>query len=239
MGEFDKALAVYEQAMERFPNDEVARGGYAEVLKSMGEFDKALAVYEQTIERFKRNRVLLNGYASVLLLVNRFEEARSFLPKTRPRSKQDWIDYHVIAMSYLKEGDTDEAIRRLTYGLNSVPWPAQESYFANALALAKIRKKEFAEVPKILPTNVPNIDFVQRQTRLVLVGHSQAALGKKDEAVRTLAELGRATNPRVINLREAISRRYRLDEQSPVVLSEAEARILDSTIDEQEFLLAA
>src|SRR2546426_2857356 len=41
MGDFDKALVVYEKAIARFPNNEVVRGGYAEVLKSMGDFDRS------------------------------------------------------------------------------------------------------------------------------------------------------------------------------------------------------
>jgi len=239
MGDFDQALAVYKETMERFPNNEVVRNGYAEVLKSMGDFDQALVIYEETMARFKGDRVTRSGYAGVLMLMNRFEEARSFLLKTHPRSKDDWIDYHIIAMSYLKEGDIEEAIGRLTYGLDSVPWPAKKSYFANALAVAKIRKQEFAEVPKILLTNVADVDFLQRQTRLALVAHSQAALGMKDEAEKIFAEIEGATNPRVIDLKEAISRRYRLGQQSPTILSEAEARTLDTRIHEQEFLLAA
>src|SRR6266446_2431397 len=194
MGDFDKALVVYEETMARFPNNEVVRNGYAEVLKSMGDFDKALAVYEETMARFPNNEVVRNGYASVLILFNRFDAARSLLSDSRLKTKHDWIDYHLLAMSYIKSGETDEAIRRLTYGLEHTPWPEQKSYFATALAVAKIGKKEFAEVPRLLPTNVVNIDVFQKQTRLALVAHSQAALGKNEEAAQTLAKLSNAAN---------------------------------------------
>ena len=238
MGEFDKALVVYEQTMARFPNDEVARGGYAEVLKSMGDFDKALAVYEETMARFPNNEVVRNGYASVLILFNRFDAARSLLSDSRLKTKHDWIDYHLLAMSYIKSGETDEAIRRLTYGLEHTPWPEQKSYFATALAVAKIGKKEFAEVPRLLPTNVVNIDVFQKQTRLALVAHSQAALGKNEEAAQTLAKLSNAANPRVVSLKDAIARRYMLEEQSHTTLSAMETESLDLRIWEQEYFLA-
>ena len=237
MGDFDKALAVYEETMARFPNDEVARGGYAEVLKSMGDFDKALAVCEETTARFPNNEIARNGYAGILILFNRFDTARSLLSDARLKTKQDWIDYHLIAMSYIKSEEIDEAIRRLTYGLKHTPWPTQKNYFLSALAVAKIRTKEFDEVVKILPTNVVNIDVFQRQTRLALVGHSQAALGKNEEAVQTLAKLDAATNPHVINLKEAISRRYMLG-QSQTTLSVLETHALDLRILEQEYFLA-
>ncbi len=238
MGDFDKALVVYDQTIMRYPNNEVAHGGYAELLKSRGEIDKALVVYEKTVARFPKNRIVRNGYASVLILLNRFDAARSLLGDTHLKTRHDWIDYHVLAMSYIKSEEIDEAIRRLTFGLENDPWPEQQSYFANALAVAKIRKREFTEVPKILPTNVVNINVLQKQTRLALVGHSQAALGKNEEAAQTLAKLDDATNPRIINLKEAIARRYMLGQQSHTTLSVIETSTLDSRIDEQEYFLA-
>ena len=237
-GRFDEALAAYEEAMERFPNDEVARGGYAEVLKEMGQFDRALAIYEETMERFPNNKVVRNGYAGILILMNKFTAARSLLSETHLSSKQDWIGYHIIAMSYLKSGDIDEAIQRLTYGFETTPWPAQKNYFATALGVAKIKKKQFAEVIDVLQSNVVSLDVFQRQARLVLIGHSQAALGRQDEAIQTLANLEQASNPRVISVKDDISRRYNLRQQADTSLSAVEASALDAKIEEEEFLLA-
>jgi hypothetical protein len=141
-------------------------------------------------------------------------------------------------MSYIRSEEIDEAIRRLAYGLENTPWPEEKSYFATALAVAKIRKKEFAEVLKIIPTNVVHIDIFQRQARLALIGHSQAALGRNEEAAQTLAELADATNPHVINLKEAIAQRYMLGQQSHNTLSVAEIRSLELTIHDQEYFLA-
>ncbi|HZG54171.1 MAG TPA: tetratricopeptide repeat protein [Pyrinomonadaceae bacterium] len=238
MGRFDDALTVYRETIERFPNNEVARGGYAEVLKAMGRFDDALTVYRETIERFSNDEVARNGYASVLMLMNRFSEVPALLPGTRLSSKEDWIAYHIVAMSYLRSGEIDEAIRRLAYGLQNNPWVTDKFYFANALALAKIKKRQFDEVLEVLPTNVIGLDVFQKQTRLVLVGHSQAALGKKEEAAQTLAQLEQATNPRVIGLKEAIARRYDLKRQSAPSLSPDEEDLLEKKIYEEEFFLA-
>ncbi|MDQ1592406.1 MAG: hypothetical protein QOG71_3033 [Pyrinomonadaceae bacterium] len=237
-GRFDDALAAYEEAMARFPNDEVARNGYAEVLKATGRFDDALAVYRETIERFPNNEVARSGYASVLMLMNRFAEVPALLSGTRLSSKGDWIAYHIVAMSYLRSGEIDEAIRRLDYGFHNNPWITDRFYFASALALAKIKKRQFDEVLEVLPTNVTGLDVFQKQTRLVLVGHSQAALGMKEEAAETLAQLEQAANPRVINLKEAITRRYDLKRQSSASLSPDEEELLEAKIQEEEFFLA-
>jgi tetratricopeptide (TPR) repeat protein len=238
MGRFDEALSIYEETMSRFPNNEVARSGYAEVLKAMGRFDEALAAYEETMSRFPSNRIIRTGYASVLMLVNRFEEVRSLLSGMGPSSKDDWIDYHIIAMSYLKSGDIEEAIQRLTYGQKNAHWPTVKNYFAIALGLAKIKKKQFAEVLDVLPSNVISLDVFQRQTRLALIGHSQAALGKQDEAVQTLAKLEQSANPRIIILKEAIARRHSIGRHSNISLSTVETSVLDTRIEEQEIFLA-
>jgi tetratricopeptide (TPR) repeat protein len=237
-GRFDEALAAYEEAMKRFPNNEVMCDGYAEVLKATGRFDEALAAYEEAMERFPSNRVARTGYASVLMLMNKFEEVRALLSRTQFSSKDDWIDYHIIAMSYLKSGDADEAIERLAYGLENIRWPEVKNYFATALSVARIKKKQFAEVLDILPSNVVYVDFSQRQTHLALIGHSQAALGKHEEAAQTLAQLEQATNPHIINLKNAIARRFSLGQQSETSLSAVETSALDTVIEEEEFFLA-
>ena len=71
------------------------------------------------------------------------------------------------------------------------------------------------------------------------MGHSQAALGKKTEANEIISELEEAKNPRVINLKEVIARRYGLGKYQESSLSSSEAEVLDIEIDDQEFLLAA
>jgi tetratricopeptide (TPR) repeat protein len=238
MGRLNDALAAYEEAMARFPNNEVARGGYAEVLKEMGRLNDTLAAYKEAIARFPNNEVVRHGYASVLMLMNRFSEVRALLSGTRLSSEGDWIAYHIVAMSYLRSGEIEEAIRRLAYGLENSPWPTDKFYFASALALAKIKKRQFEEVLDVLPTNVIGLDVFQKQTRLVLVGHSQAALGRKEEAARTLAQLEQAANPRVINLKEAIARRYDLKGESSIGLSPDEEDLLETKIYEEEFFLA-
>jgi tetratricopeptide (TPR) repeat protein len=237
MGRFDEALATYEEAMARFPNDEVARNGYAEVLKAMGRFDEALATYEEVMARFPNDEVARNGYASVLMLVNKFTEARSLLPDTRLSSKDDWIYYHIKAMSYLKSGDIDEGIRRLAYGLENTPWFTIKTYFANALGVANIKKQQFAEVLEVLPSNVVSLDVFQKQTRLALRGHALAALGQQAEAIQTLAQLEQAANPRIINLRESIIHRYSLGQHSATSPSPIVTSALDTRIAEEEFFL--
>jgi tetratricopeptide (TPR) repeat protein len=237
-GEFDNALEVYEETLTRFPNSEVASGGYAEVLKRKGLLHQAAEFYREAMSLYRYNRVLRNGYASVLILMNKFQEARLLLSVSNPRSTDDWIDYHIIAMSYLKEGDLDEAVERFSFGLGHASY-AERAHFAAALAVAKIRRKEFEAVIELLPTQIPDLDIFQKETRLALVGHSQAALGKMEQASQLISKLENTRNPRVISLRDAMSRRYGLGKYFEESLSNSEANTLDINILDQEYFLVA
>ncbi len=237
-GEFDQALEVYEETMTRFPNHLVARSGYAEVLKAMGKLEEARIIYNEGLNHHRYSRVLRSGYGSVLVLLNKFQDARRLLSVSNPRSQDDWIDYHIIAMSYLKEGNLEQAIEQLTIGLEKAPY-AHRAHFANALAVAKIRKKEFEAVIELLPIQVPHLDILQKEKRLALVGHSKAALGKKEEASQLILGLEKTRNPRVISLRDAMSRRYGLGKYSEEPLSSSEANTLDISILDQEYFLVA
>lgn len=235
---FELAEKMVHYALMLGIDDIVISTTQAQTFKAMGRFDEALAVYQETMTRFSSNRIVRTGYASVLMLMNRFSDVRALLSETPLSSKDDWIDYHIIAMSFLKSGNIDEAIRRFAHGLENNPWLTNKNHFATALALANIKKKQYAEVLEALPTNVIGLDIFQRQTRLALIGHSQAALGRKEEAVQTLAELEQAVNPRIINLKEAIARRYELTRQDRTTLSPAEQVALETVIDDEEFFLA-
>ena len=238
MGKLDEALTAYDGAIERFPNDAVPYSGRAEVLKEMARLDEALAAYESAIKHFPHEAVPRTGCAGVLMLMNRLEEARALLSYSRLVSKDDWINYHIAAMSYLKSGDIDEAIKRLEYGLQNVPWVRDKSFFATALAVAKIKNREFADVVEILETNVVHTDRFQRQKDLLLISHSQAELDRKQDAAKTLASISYLGNPHIVKLKEALSQRYNLRQNHALNPAEIDVSILDAEIYKEEFYLA-
>jgi len=238
MGRLDEALQVYEETARLFPEDVYTHTGRAEVLKEMGRLDGALRTYEETVRLFPENVVARNGRANILMLVDRIDEARALLTTERLESRQDWIGYHVLAMSYLKTGEIDEAIRRLTYGLENTPWANCKNYFATTLGVARIKRRQFAEAIEILSPNVVRLDVFQKQKRLAMIGHSQAALGRRDEAAATLASIGQTPNPHLRTLREDVILRFNLPPKDEVVVSTEEAAALDERIEEKEFYLA-
>ena len=238
MGRFEQALTIYEETMNRFPDDVVARTGYAEVLKGMGRFEQALTIYEETMNRFPDDVVARSGLASLFMFMDRFEEVRSLLSEKSPISRSDWINCHILAMTCLKLGDLDEAITRLEYGWKNARWIDVKNYFATGLGVARIRKREFAEAVEVLADNVVSLDTFQKQKRLVLIGHSQAELGREADAMDSLAQVVNTDNPHVVNLKEALIQRYGLRQETVRSLSEREVADLERKIHDEEFVLA-
>jgi tetratricopeptide (TPR) repeat protein len=238
MGRLDGALAAYDDAIQRFPNDAVPYNGRANVLKEMEHFEQALVAYDHAITRFPYAAVSRNGRAGVLMLMDRHEEAKSLLSHTDLLSKSSWINYHIAAMSLLKVGDIDEAINRLEYGLQNVPWARFKNFFATALAVAKIKKKAFTEVVEILETNVVYVDIFQRQKHLLLISHSQAELGREEDAVNALDAIEYLQNPHIAKLRGALSQRYSLSQITARQSLEGEISSLEKDIEKEEFFLA-
>ena len=70
------AAHVYAEALERFPDNVVARTGLAEVLKQQEKLPAAEAQYLDTIERFPDNVVARNGLAEVLRQQGKLLEAK-------------------------------------------------------------------------------------------------------------------------------------------------------------------
>jgi tetratricopeptide (TPR) repeat protein len=239
VGHLDRALSIYEETMRRFPEDVVAYSGYAEILKDMGQFEKARSFYQQAIKRFPTNMFLLNGHASVLVMMGRFGEASSSLAGISEKNiatKHGWISYHILAMLHLKRGETEEAIRRLEYGWRNSNWAAK-NYFATALGVARLKKREFSEAVQVLTSNVIYLDVFQEQKRLALLAHSKAGIGESDEAARILANLDPVGSPRLLSLKDALVSRYLLDKsQSNIGLRRTSH--LETTIDGEEFILA-
>ncbi len=235
-GAYEPAGQWVEYAMTLGVEDVVIWNIQAELLKAMSRMEEALSAYETTIERFPENVVARNGRASLLILMGRYQDARAFLPDDNLVSLQDWIGYHILAMSYLRAGENDEAIRRLSHGVRHVPWSKQRSYFVTALGVAKMMNKIFDEALELLQTDIPSLPGKERQARTLFISHAQAELGQKEEARRNIATVGEVRNPRIYNLREALVLRYDLN-GAPAPLSEEERVRLDKQIEEQEFYL--
>ena len=74
-GAINEALTAYDQVIEQFPGDVVARAGRAETLRSLGRHAEALTAYEQVIEQFPGDVVAKSGRAETLRSWGKYSEA--------------------------------------------------------------------------------------------------------------------------------------------------------------------
>ncbi|HEY0074563.1 MAG TPA: tetratricopeptide repeat protein, partial [Abditibacteriaceae bacterium] len=177
LGRLDEALSAYEQTITQFPQNVVARNGRAEVLKALGRLDEALSAYEQIITQFPQNVVAQTGRSLVLLVMGRVQEALDNLPYIEPQ--QDWINYHVRGMLLLAAGRGDEAIILFQRGVTECPFVKQQSYFRSALAMARLRQRQFAKAIETLEVETtPETRF----TTNVLLVHAHGELNEWQKA---------------------------------------------------------
>jgi tetratricopeptide (TPR) repeat protein len=89
LGRLDDALAAYDGAISRFPENSIFMTGRADVLRSMGNYDGALTAYADARESFPYDPVAFTGYADVLKDTGNFEEALTHYDEAVSNFPQD------------------------------------------------------------------------------------------------------------------------------------------------------
>ena len=145
LGKYSEALTAYDQVIEQFPGNVVARAGRAETLRSLGKYAEALTAYEQVIEQFPENAVARTGYVCVLVDQKEYDRALRQIesrlgPSPIPQTQDDWIDFHIRAMIYLKKGDLVAAEQDMRFGLKRCQLPKSKAYFASGLAIIQMKQ---------------------------------------------------------------------------------------------------
>jgi tetratricopeptide (TPR) repeat protein len=145
LGKYSEALTAYDQVIEQFPENRVAKNGRAETLRSWGKYAEALTAYEQVIEQFPENAVARTGYVCVLVDQKEYDRALSHIesrlgPSPIPQTQDDWIDFHIRAMIYLKKGDLVAAEQDMRFGLKRCQLPKSKAYFASGLAIVQMKQ---------------------------------------------------------------------------------------------------
>ena len=173
----------------------------------------------------------------MLVLLKRFNDALELLSADEPKTLGDWIGYHIRAMIALGSGETQEAARLLQYGLDHSPWYGTRPYYASALAVVHLMQRRFEEVLVLFDEVTPNEEGIKKQARTLFATHAHAELKHESEARQTIHTISRAYDPGIVDLQNALERRYDLNgyEYPP---TQEEIAVLDETIREREFYFA-
>ena len=236
MGRLDEALAAYADAKAAFSHEVVPFNGYAETLRQMGRLDEAESAFRSVLDDFPGERVAKNALACLLIDTAQIVEARALIPVQTPSTEHDWRDYHVVAMTFLKENNYDEAEKRLAYGTSSAPFYRARDVFRASLAFAKLCRKQYADVSSV--TRRDNVLEFRRPAVEIMDAHASAALGEFDRAETSLWHAERSQSAEVVRLTDFVRKRYALGPYAGLVPKMQEAEVLDKIIAEAEFDLA-
>ena len=110
LGRLEEALASFDDTVERFPEDVVARNARAETLRELGRLEEALASFDDTVERCPGNVVARNARAETLRELGRLEEALASFDDTVERFPEDVVVRTARAETLRELGRLEEAL---------------------------------------------------------------------------------------------------------------------------------
>ncbi|MFZ3138859.1 MAG: tetratricopeptide repeat protein [Thermodesulfovibrionales bacterium] len=206
LGRFDDALDEYKECIKKFPLSPWVYIGMAETYRKIGNLAEALKAYELCITKFPRSSMSRNGKASVLVAMGDYSAALSILPKDLPASQSEWVAYHIIGMAHMRTGHLDKAEPMFEWGSTECPWVSQREYFKTALASLRIQQKRYDEVaPLVQKIIYPFIEPIAH----VLIMHASGELGNTLLFEQSYGSIRDIAAPVVIELRDALAKRYK------------------------------
>jgi tetratricopeptide (TPR) repeat protein len=209
-GKLTDALAYTDSLIARLPPVPSLLNAKATLLRSGNRLQEALGLFEEVIVRFPTYTPARFGAATVRILRNEPEEAQRVLPNEDLESELDWFAYRVLALSYVAAGNYEQAISRLTVGVEKCPWLKERMKLQTALGFAALQRKDFARSVQLLQKDIDRLEDREKQTRLVFLAHAHAEAGSSDVAKVILSSLFNGKDQELVALRMAINDNYRI-----------------------------
>jgi len=202
-GRLEDALQAYDQIVARFPFDGFAQQGRAHLLKQLGHLEEAVKAYDQAIQRVPHNQSALYAKAAVFVAMGRYSDAEAVLPTTTPRTRDEWVAYHIRGMILLKTERVEKAVEHFERGLATIPFARERRYYENALAVAEMHQERFRDAENRLGRDQEPLTDVIRL-------HVLGALDYRDQAREAYGRLA-ANCPRSLQaLRDELAAHYSL-----------------------------
>lgn len=204
-GRHGEALQAYDAIVAKFPYQVFAWSARADLLKELGHSEDALRAYDKLIEMpWNPNKPGAQyAKAAVLVAMGRFAEGAQLLPGGEPRTREEWIAYHIRGMILLRTGKLDDAVALLERGLRDNPYADERRYFENALAVANLRLNRFPEALRFLGDDQTPLADVIRM-------HAFGAVRQTEDARKAYQRIEAMCPPPLILLRDALAALYSL-----------------------------
>ena len=141
--------------------------------------------------------------------MDRWEEALALLQDAEPVTDEDWIGYHIRGMILLRQGEMENAIEIFEHGVADAPTSVGKEYFRTALAVCRMRKRQYKEATEILEkVTSPALQTCANVLRL----HAFGEQGDCERTARMYDALPKEPEPILRDLQDELHRRYVLFE---------------------------
>ena len=146
LGDYETAKEIYLEIQREFPNNVVAKTGYAEVLKSLGDYETAKKIYLEIQREFPNDVVAKNGYAEVLKSLGDYEAAKEIYLEVQREFPNDVVAKNGYAEVLKSLGDYETAKEIYLEVQREFP---NDQYSLHALGRMYLMKNNFDKYLKV------------------------------------------------------------------------------------------
>lgn len=214
-GDFDQALASFNEMKQIVPNDPRLPAAVGEVYLSMGKYSEALTEFQAALALDPKRSTTWSRIGFIQAQTGKTDEALSSLRKAIGLYPNDFNALEQLAQIHLKRGEKDEAIRHFTLAAQASPDRLKPDYVVRAVELLQQDEKH-ADALGLLRK------FVEQGVRapevLTALGDEQVRAGKMDEALASYREAA-GKSPKDPSLWELVGRIYASQGKRPDALA--------------------
>ncbi len=214
-GDFDQALASFNEMKQLLPNDPRLPAAVGEVYLSMGKYGEALTEFQAALSLDPKRSTTWSRIGFIQAQTGKTDEALSSLRKAIGLYPNDFNALEQLAQIHLKRGEKDEAIQHFTLAAQASPDKLKPEYLMRAVDLLQ-QDERHAEALALLRK------FAEQGVRapevLTALGDEQVRARKMDEALASYREAaGKA--PKDPSLWELVGQIYASQGKRPDALA--------------------
>ncbi|WP_224360716.1 tetratricopeptide repeat protein [Hyalangium versicolor] len=203
-GDFDQALASFNEMKQIVPNDPRLPAAVGEVYLSMGKFDEALAEFQTALVLDPKRSTTWSRIGFIQAQTGKTDEALASLRKAIGLYPNDFNALEQLGEIHFKRGEKDEAVSHFVLAALASPDRLKPDFVVRAAEILQ-QENRHAETLELL------LKFAGQGVRapevLTALGDEQVRAGKMDDAAASYREAaGKA--PKDPSLWELVGRIY-------------------------------
>ncbi len=211
-GRLNLALETYAKTRIDFPEaEESIICGTASVLKAQGNIKGALELYSEINQRYPNSQIARTGKLFCKILLEDVRESELLQINAVLLSEDDWVDYHISAMYYLRKGIYSDALRRLERGVSECKIYHCLRYFQDANLVANfLYNRSLKSIDSLLGN-------ISRNSAMELLEADYYGDKEPQKSKKILEELGDNQYYAIKKGSKLIKQYYKIEEDLPSV----------------------